>query len=173
LTAALLLAEPAMAQRAEEPLPPQAAPSEPGLIGSIGRFFEQGADNLRDQWRGAQERAGAINQQAATAGKSIGETAAEVGKGAVDVTRGAVDAVVKLPAARVIQGRQICEAAPNGAPDCRAAAEALCRGKGFAGGTSMDFTSAQKCPARVWAAGRQANVAECTTETFISRAMCQ
>ena len=72
-----------------------------------------------------------------------------------------------------MQGRQVCVTAPNGAPDCQAAAETLCKAKGYTTGKSIDFTSSQRCPARVWAAGRQANEAECTTETFISRAMCQ
>ena len=63
------------------------------------------------------------------------------------------------------------DGAPNGAPDCLAAAEALCRKQGFTSGKSMDFTSAEQCPPRSWLAGKQE--AECTTVTFISRAMCQ
>ncbi len=166
----LLCPHGALAQRAAEPEAPQ---SEPGVLESIGRWFEQGAANFHDHMRGAKERADQINQQAATAGKSIGDTAAEVGKGAAEATRSAVDGLAKLPNARMIQGRQTCPVAPNGAPDCQTAAETLCRGKGFATGKSMDFTSAQKCPARVWVSGRQPTEAECTTETFINRAMCQ
>ena len=71
-----------------------------------------------------------------------------------------------------MSGRERCAIAPNGAPDCVAAAEALCRKHGFASGKSMDFTSAEECPARVLLSGRQSE-ADCTTVTFISRAMCQ
>jgi hypothetical protein len=49
------------------------------------------------------------------------------------------------------------------------AAEALCRKHGFTSGKSMDFTSAEECPVRTLLG--QSN--ECTTVTFISRAMCQ
>ena len=66
----------------------------------------------------------------------------------------------------------ILSVAPNGAPDCLAAAEALCRKHGFASGKSMDSTSAEECPTRVLLSGRQPGV-ECPTVTFISRAMCQ
>jgi hypothetical protein len=62
--------------------------------------------------------------------------------------------------------------APNGAPDCIVAAQELCRKHGFSTGKSMDFTSAEECPAKVYLPGRQ-TAADCTTVTFISRAMCQ
>jgi hypothetical protein len=71
-----------------------------------------------------------------------------------------------------MSGHERCTVAPNGAPDCLAAAETLCRKHGFASGKSIDFTSAEECPARVLLAGRRSG-AECTTVTFISRAMCQ
>ena len=74
--------------------------------------------------------------------------------------------------ARVAQGKERCELAANGAPDCQTAAENLCRKQGFAGGKSLDFTSAEECPARVYLSGRH-SPGECKTVTFISRAMCQ
>ena len=148
-------------------VPPSAQPKyEPGALEALSRWFDQGAANFRKDWLGAKERMDDFNQQASTAGKSIGD-------GALDATKNAVGAVVALPIARAVQGRQVCATAPNGAPDCQAAAEILCKAKGFTTGKSIDFTSSQRCPARVWAAGRQGNEAECTTETFISRAMCQ
>jgi hypothetical protein len=139
---------------------------------SIGRWFDESAANLRTQLRGAKERWDRLNDDAVTSRKQLGETATEVGKTAADATKSAVDAVAKLPSARVMSGRERCAIAPNGAPDCIAAAEALCRKHGFASGKSMDFTSAQECPARVWISGRQSE-GECKTVTFISRAMCQ
>ena len=91
------------------------------------------------------------------------------GKGAADATVNAMGAVAKLPTARMMSGRERCIAAPNGAPDCVSAAEALCRKHGFTSGKSMDFTSAEECPVRTLLGQTQ----DCTTVTFISSAMCQ
>jgi hypothetical protein len=161
----------------ESGAPPSATPAparieKPGLIESIGRWFDQGAASLRTQLRGAKERLDRLNDDAATQHKQFGATAAEVGKSAADATKNAVDAVAKLPTARVMAGQERCTIAPNGAPDCLAAAERLCRKHGFASGKSVDFTSAQECPARVWISGRRTDD-ECRTVTFITRAMCQ
>jgi hypothetical protein len=70
-----------------------------------------------------------------------------------------------------MSGREKCAAAPNGAPDCVAAAEQLCKKHCYASGKSIDFTSAEECPAKVYLGG--ASAGECHTVTFISRAMCQ
>lgn len=155
------------------PSPPQ---SKPGLFEAIGRFFDRGTSTFREHLGGAKRRMDDLGDQAASNTKEIekgaaqvGQDAAEVGKGAAEATRGAVDAVVRLPTARVMRGRERCAVAPNGAPDCVAAAEALCRKHGFASGKSMDFTSAEECPARAYIG----QGGECTTVTFISQAMCQ
>ena len=171
----MLIAQGVSAQQGAPSAPPpsQVKPPEPGFFESMGRWFDEGAANFRSHMRGAKSRFDDLGDQAASASKSFGDTAAEVGKSAADATKSAVDTMSKLPNARVIQGRQTCPVAPNGAPDCQAAAETLCRGKGFSTGRSMDFTSAEKCPPRAWLSGRRNNEAECTTETFISRAMCQ
>lgn len=160
--------------------PQQAAPPEqPGMFESIGRWFDQGAANFRQSMQTTKQKFDEIGSNAAQTGKTIGDKASDVGKGAADVgkgaadaTKGAVEAIVKLPNARVISGRESCAVAANGAPDCQAAAETLCRKQGFGTGKSMDFTSAEQCPARVWISGRQGDE-QCTTVTFISRAMCQ
>jgi hypothetical protein len=165
------------------PAPPaQAAPaqpaSKPGLFEAVGRWFDQGANNLRDHLRGAKRRMDTIGDDAAANSREMSEQAAKMGKGAVeagktaaDATKNAVDAVAKLTASRVVQGRERCAIAPNGAPDCVAAAEALCRKNGYSLGKSMDFTSAEECPVRALLG--QASRDECTIVTFISRAMCQ
>ncbi|MBM3528514.1 MAG: hypothetical protein FJX62_10505 [Alphaproteobacteria bacterium] len=143
---------------------------QPGIFESIGRFFDRGAANVRSHFRSAKERMDNFGDEAAANRRELGDRAREVGKGAAEATKSAVDAVVKLPTARVMTGRERCVTAPNGAPDCLAAAEALCRKHGFASGKSMDFTQAEECPPRALLSGRQA---ECSTVTFISRAMCQ
>ena len=176
----LLLPAPlALAQDAAPP-PAAAAPvapqQKPGLFESIGRWFDQGASNVRDHLRGAKRKMDDLGDNAAANSRGfsenaakVGQGAADVGKGAADATKNAMDAVAKLPTARMMSGRERCADAPNGAPDCVAAAEALCRRHGFASGKSMDFTSAEECPVKTILGQTQ----ECTTVTFISRAMCQ
>ena len=158
--------------------PPQAAPAQPapqetpGLFESIGRWLDEGASSFRDHLRGAKQRIDTFGDRAAEDRKEFDKKASEAGKTAVEITRDAVEAVAKIPTTRVTTGRERCVVAPNGAPDCIAAANALCRKHGFSSGKSMDFTSAEECPARTLLAGRQSGP-ECTTVTFISRAMCQ
>ena len=191
MAAALLLVTSQLALAQQEPAPdalpqPPAPPAQPappipapsGVFDSIGRFFQQGAADFRAHVEGAKQRIDDLNGKAAATGKTFGDKAAEAGqnaanvtKGAVDATRTAVEAVATLPTQRVVNGRERCELAANGAPDCQAAAEQLCRKKGFATGKSMDFTSAEQCPPRVYLSGRQPG--DCTMVTFISRAMCQ
>jgi hypothetical protein len=162
---------------AQDAAPPPAPPQQkPGVFESIGRFFDQGASNFRDHLRGAKRRMDELGDDAAANNKAISDQAAKMGQGAADVGKGAADATVnamgavaKLPTARMMSGRERCVAAPNGAPDCVSAAETLCRKHGFTSGKSMDFTSAEECPVRTLLG--QSN--ECTTVTFISRAMCQ
>ena len=172
----LALSPMAVAQDAA-PAPP-APPPEPGVFESIGRWFDQSTSTFRDHLRGAQQRMDDLGDQAAANSKGlsdqaakVGQGAADVGKNAVDATANAVGAVAKLPAARLMSGRERCAVAPNGAPDCITAAEALCRKHGFSSGKSMDFTSAEECPASTLLG--QTSRDECYTVTFISRAMCQ
>jgi len=170
----MMLAPCAWAQDAAPP--PAPPPAKPGVFESIGRFFDQGASNFRDHLRGAKRRMDELGDDAAANNKAISDQAAKMGQGAADVGKGAADATVnamgavaKLPTARMMSGRERCIAAPNGAPDCVSAAEALCRKHGFTSGKSMDFTSAEECPVRTLLGQTD----ECTTVTFISRAMCQ
>jgi hypothetical protein len=136
------------------------------MLESVGRWFRDSLDRANSTVQGAGDRLGDLS-------KGAGGAAREAARGAADAARGAAGAVVRLPNARVISGRERCAMAPNGAPDCRAAAEAVCRGKGFASGSSLDMQSAQKCSVRAWLSGRSAEPGECQIETFVTRAMCQ
>ena len=172
-----LMAPIAFAQDAPRPseqaAPAQPAPvGNPGLFESFGRWLDEGAANFRAHLSGAKQRADSLSDQAAADRKNFDKNAAEAGKAAAEITKGAVDAVAKIPVARAMSGHERCTVAPNGAPDCLAAAETLCRKHGFASGKSIDFTSAEECPARTLLAGRRSGP-ECTAVTFISRAMCQ
>lgn len=136
-------------------------PEEPGVFESIGRWLERQTDNLGSSFKDA--------------GKGVENFGREAGVAAQTTVEGAKDAagaVVRIPTARVITGHEKCRIAPNGAPDCVAAATAMCKARGFQSGTSADMTTAEVCPAQVYLSGRSSGT-ECRTETFVSRALCQ
>lgn len=167
----VFLLVPALAQEARPPAeipsqnagaaaanPPPAAPNSmpgPSLVDTIGRWFDDGTTKFKSNLQGAQQ--------------SFDEFADQTRDAAKDAT----GAVMGLPNARIVTVRERCAAAQNGAPDCQAAAAAACRGKGFQTGKSVDTQSEHKCPAQVLLKGRAPNDAECSTEIFVTRAVCQ
>jgi hypothetical protein len=140
------------------PPPPAALPTPPEIITAIGRFIDQSIANVGAGMRGAGDTLGGATSAAGELAKGVGEAAG---------------AVARLQLSNVVSGRAVCVVSANGAPDCAAASVALCRSKGFERGASLDITSARKCPAQVWLQGRQPTDAECTSESFVSRAICQ
>ncbi len=128
---------------------------KPGFIDVFGRFIGDSATKLNSQL------------------KSTNETLGHLGSQTGDPAKDAAGTLMGLPNARIVTGRERCVIASNGVPDCRAAADAACRGKGFGSGRSLDTQSAQKCPARVWLSGRFPAEADCPLETFVTRAVCQ
>jgi hypothetical protein len=158
-----------VAAHAQDTQPPAPAPSEPsppgtvtpgpsfqpGFIEALGRWLEQGAAKLKTDMQGAQENLDRL------------------GKEARDAAKDATSSLMGLPNTRVLTGRERCTPAANGAPDCLAAANSVCRGKGFQTGKILDTQSEQKCPARLLLSGRPPNDADCPTETFVMRAVCQ
>lgn len=143
---------------ADTPSTTPAAPSsafKPGFIDVLGRWFEESATRFKSGLQGAEERFDRFNKQAR-------DSASE-----------ATGTIMGLPNTRIVTARERCLPAPNGAPDCQSAANALCRGKGLRTGKSLDTRSEQKCPAKVLLEGRAPNDAECATEIFVTRAVCQ
>ena len=134
---------------------------EPGFFAAIGRWFDRQAENINSSFK--------------KAGKGIENFGHEAGVAArttVDSAKGAADAVASLPKTRVVTGHARCQIAANGAPDCLAAAADVCKTAGFRSGKSLDMTTAEICPPKVYLAGRNSGP-ECHTETFVSRALCQ
>ena len=127
----------------------------------MGQWFGQGADNFNAGVRNLRDRF-----------QNLGHEAGEAAQTTVDNTKAAADAVARLPNTRVVYGHEKCKVAPNGAPDCIAAAVKVCKKKGFKGGSSVDMTTAEVCPAQVYLAGRNSGPG-CHTETFVSRVLCQ
>jgi hypothetical protein len=142
---------------------------QPGFIDALGRWLGNSKTALDQQLRGTQDTIGDVGLQASDAVKDAAGAVKEVAGAAKQAT----GAIADLPNTRVVNGRQRCPLAANGAPDCSPAAVALCKGRGFAGGRGLDIDSAQKCPASVWLSGRSPQGGECRTETFVTRAVCQ
>ena len=137
---------------------PSAAPDsvfQPGFVDAIGHWLNESTTRFKTDLQGTQA------------------TFDQFAKDTRDVAKDATDAVMGLPNARIVTVRECCAAAQNGAPDCQAAAAAACRGKGFQTGKSVDTQSEHKCPAQVLLKGRAPNDAECSTEIFVTRAVCQ
>lgn len=138
------------------PLPqlPNLAPP-PNLLETFGRWLDEGTTRFKSDMQSAQETFDKLGNQTYGAAKD------------------ATGAVIGLSNARVLIARERCARAANGSSDCHTTAEALCRGKGFQGGKSLDTQSELKCPARVLLEGRTPNERECPTEIFVTRAICQ
>lgn len=136
-------------------------PENEGFLSSVGRWFEQQGQNIGSTFKDAGQKFENFGQEAGVAAKTTAE-------GAKD----AAGAVARIPNARVVTGHEKCRNAPNGAPDCVAAAVAICKAKGFDTGKSMDMTTSLVCPPKVLMSGR-AGGSECHDETFVSRAFCQ
>jgi len=136
-----------------EPATPAAPPPgyQPGFLDALGRFLGNSKEAIDSQVRSTQETLGTIGNQA----------------------KDAAGSVAAIPGTRVITGRHLCPVAPNGAPDCNQGVEALCRTRGFQTGRTLDVTSAQRCPARVYIEARAPKEGECRMETFVTRAVCQ
>ena len=162
LCAGMLLLSAAVAT-AEEGIKtdPPAPAEERGFFGSIAHWFDQQAANF-----------GSNVKNAGSTFENFGREAGVAAKTTVEGAKNAADAVVRIPSARVVDGHEQCALAPNGAPDCVAAANSMCRQKGFATGKSADMTTAEVCPPKVWMSGRDSGEG-CKTETFLSRALCQ
>lgn len=144
---------PGLAQGAAPPVQQQ---DEPGFLGSVGQWLDQQVSGAKDAFRN-------FGHEAGLAAKSTAETAKDA----------AGTLAKRLPSATtVVSGHEVCRIAPNGAPDCVAAADAICKAKGFKSGKSVDMTTAETCPAKVYMAGRSTGP-ECKTETFVSSALCQ
>jgi hypothetical protein len=156
--AIILLSALATAQEAA----PAAKPNEgTGIFGTIGRWFEQQTESITSTFHDARRKVETFGHEAGVAAKSTAAGA-----------RDAADAVARIPNARVVIGHEKCRNAPNGAPDCLAAAMAICKSKGFDSGKSMDMTTSVVCPPKVLLSGRNSG-SECRDETFVSRALCQ
>jgi hypothetical protein len=145
--------EPPPASLAPQP-PPSSAPadpqpsSRPGLIDKLGDWLRDSAEGVSSGLKGTQQRI-------------------------EDINKGARDTLTSIPVAGFATGRALCPRAANGAPDCYAATDNLCKEKGYTSGRSLDTESAETCNPRVYLPGYQRKEGDCRVESFVTRAACQ
>ena len=116
--AILFTAALAFAQEGADTAP--ARPRSRGFFGKIAHWFDEQASKVGSGFKGA--RSGVEN---------FGHEAGIAAKTTVEGAKDAADAVTRIPSARVVTGHEKCTIAPNGAPDCVVAANAICKTKGF------------------------------------------
>ena len=139
---------------------PAAAPAPPqgpaGPFGTFGRFIDESLQGLGQGFKGAREQMDDLTGRAGSAAKDAA--------GSVNLRRPGV-----------VAGRERCQPAPNGAPDCVAATTVLCRANGFASGSSIDMQTEQKCPAATPAgpASAPSDESQCWLESYVVRAFCR
>jgi hypothetical protein len=159
---------------AEPAAPPAAAgtpaPENPGIVGAIGTWMQHGVTSMSTGFD-------AMAKGAADAASTMAKGATDVATGAATVAKDAagvaVDGVAKLPVSGFATGHEQCGVASNGAPDCRVAAENLCRIRGFATGTSIDYQTSEKCPPAYRLSSRERPEGICPLEHFVTRAVCR
>jgi hypothetical protein len=151
----------ALAAAQDQATPAQNARENDGFLATVSRWFKAQTATVNSSFEDARKKVEGFNSAAGDAAKTT-----------VEGAKDAAGAIARIPAARAVSGHEKCQLAANGAPDCVAAANAMCKTKGFDSGKSVDMTTADVCPAKVYLSGRSTGP-ECTTETFVSRAICQ
>jgi len=141
---------------AAPPAQPQVSPgTRPGFIDAFGHWIQSSVSNWNQGIKGA------------------GDIAKDAANAAGTVTRDTAGAVARFPGTRVIAEHETCPTAPNGAPDCRLAAELICKRHGFGTGSSIDFQTAEKCPPIALNRPNGEPPPPCVMESFVTRALCQ
>jgi hypothetical protein len=145
--------------------PPTTA-SPPGALEQVGRWLDDSVSTagvgIGKAFQGTIGGFGGVGGQAGTAAQGAADAATSVAKGVADVA----SAAARLPTSRIASGREKCTFAPNGAPDCRGAADALCKSRGFQSGTCIEFENAENCP-------MERTAADCPVVYFVTKSLCQ
>jgi len=159
--AAGLMLMSALAAAQDQATPAQNSRESEGFLAGVSRWFREQTATVNSSFEDARKRVDGFNSAAGNAAKTT-----------VEGAKDAAGAIARIPSARAVSGHETCQLTANGAPDCVSAANIMCKAKGFESGKSVDMTTADVCPAKVYMSGRSTGP-ECTTETFVSRAFCQ
>jgi hypothetical protein len=155
---------------ADDPQPPPPA-AHPGFLHKLKVWWDDSVSFVDHTIRGT---GGTVDDLHRKCAEGAAATAQDAMKGAVDVTKDAADTLLRLPNTRVVDMHEDCERAPNGAPDCGAAAGVACRARGFEGGQPLDVRTAEKCDTtQALRAGQVPARSICRIESWITRAVCQ
>ena len=161
-----------------EPPPPasadapqaQPAPAEKrGFFDDLSRWWNDSVADFNAKLKEQQSKIDDFNKKSAEAAKDAAAATQQTMKNAAD-------AIVKSATSKVIEIREPCAIAGNGAADCASAAVNACKGKGFSDGQPLDVRTAEKCNASLWLQGQgqqRSATAQCPVETVVLRAVCQ
>jgi hypothetical protein len=149
--------------QAQGPFPAQPPPPEQqGFIYVLGHWLDGTKGKIDD-----------LGKQSSSTATSAAAATQDALKHAAEATAKAAGAIAHLPIGRFVEVHERCGIAPNGAPDCRTAAAAACRGKGFADGSPVNVQSSENCPPAIWMSGREPRPGECPQETVVLMAACR
>ena len=129
---------------------------EQGVLDRIGRWFDRSVTDLDE---GLRETFGRVERSSGHTREAVSNRAARDPPGIPDV--------------RIVTEHVPCPTAANGAPDCRRAAESVCRRKGFASGNSLETRSEEKCSLGALLARRAGQPDTCRNQTYVLRSVCQ
>ncbi len=156
-----------------QPPPPAAAASQApaekrGFFDGLSRWWQDSVADFNAKLKEQQTKMDDFNKKSAEAAKDAATATGQAMKSAAD-------AMVKSATSKVIEIREPCAIAGNGAADCASAAVNACKGKGFSDGQPLDVRTAEKCNASLWLQGQGQRTAgaECPVETVVLRAACQ
>jgi hypothetical protein len=166
------------------PVKPAAAPADSfpaqpppveqrGFFNDVGTWWGRSFSDFTAKMKVTRDKIDELNKKQGDVAKGAATATSDALKDAAKATQDAATAVVRLPATRFVELNERCAVAPNGAPDCGAAAANACRQKGFNSGQPIDIRTSQQCPAAVMRSGQTPPEGECPDETYILRAVCQ
>jgi hypothetical protein len=150
------------------PVPPEspaaAAPANPsperGPFGAVGSWIDQSITTVGTGLKATQKT---IDDLTAPTRDAV--------QNAAGAAKDAATTVVRLPRVGFVSGSERCLPAPNGAPDCQAATELLCKANGFESGRSLDTRTEVYCPPpQIKLSGPLPKLAECV---YVTRAICR
>ena len=155
----LALLPPAALAQKRTPAAPPVVPQS-GFFANVGRWLDQQAASAKTAWQGTGVEVRNFGREAGIAAKT----------GATPRSGGRRDdqAAQRTRRDRIRALRRRCERGA-GLPAGRQRLVPLARPRA---GKSLEMTAAEDCPVKVYLSGRN-NGAECTSFTFVSRALCQ